>query len=116
MRRLLGWLFGAPAALLLIAFAVANRHWVEVSLDPLGGSNPSLYLQLPLWTVLVLGIFLGLVTGWIGAWIGQGRWRRHAREVRHDNERLRVEIARLRAELDERQPALKPDVNLIGSI
>jgi hypothetical protein len=116
VRRLLGWLFGAPAALLLIAFAVANRQWIEVSLDPLDGSNPSLYLQLPLWGLLVLGIFLGLVTGWIGAWIGQGRWRRHARDVRHDNERLRVEIARLRAEIDDRQAALKPDMNLIGSI
>lgn len=116
MRRLLGWLFGAPAAFLLIAFAVANRHWVEVSLDPMDSKNPSAYLQLPLWTVLVLGILLGLVTGWVGAWIGQGRWRRHAREVRHDNERLRVEIARLRTELDEHQPAFKPDVNLIGSI
>jgi hypothetical protein len=116
VKRLLGWLFGAPAAFLLIAFAVANRNWVEVSLDPFDRSNPSLYLQLPLWVILVLGIFLGLVTGWIGAWIRQGRWRRHARDVRHDNERLRVEIARLRAELDERQAAFRPDVNLIGSI
>jgi hypothetical protein len=36
--------------------------------------------------------------------------------VRHDNERLRVEIARLRSELEERQAAFKPDVNLIGSM
>jgi hypothetical protein len=116
VKRLLGWLFGAPAALLLIAFAVANRNWVDVSLDPFDRSNPSLYLHLPLWGLLVLGIFLGLLTGWVGAWISQGRWRRHARDVRHDNERLRVEVARLRAELDERQASFKPDANLIGSI
>jgi hypothetical protein len=116
VKRILGWLLGAPAALILIAFAVANRNWVDVSLDPFDRTQPSLYVQMPLWGLLVLGIFLGLIAGWIGAWIGQGRWRRHARNVRHDNERLRVEIARLRAELDERQPSFKSDVNLIGSI
>jgi uncharacterized integral membrane protein len=117
VKRLLGWIFGLPAAILLVGFAVANRRWVDVSLDPFDQNNPALYLHLPLWLVLVLGMFVGLVTGWIAAWINQGRWRRHARQVRHDNERLRMEMSQLRAEIEERNTAgIKQDANLIGTI
>jgi uncharacterized integral membrane protein len=116
VKRVISWVIGLPATILLIGFAVANRNWVDVSLDPFDRSNPSIYLHLPLWGVLVIGIFLGLVTGWIAAWIKQGRWRRHARELRHDNERLRVENTRLRAEIDERSPPVQQDTGLIGTI
>ena len=113
MRRLLSWILGLPATLLLIGFAVANRNWVDVSLDPFSRDSASIYLRMPLWSVLVAGIFLGLVIGWIAAWINQGRWRRHARELRHNNEHLRVENARLQAEVD-RTAAPHQDTSLIG--
>lgn len=115
MRRLVSWILGVPATILLIGFAVANRNWIEVSLDPFDSDSPSVYVRLPLWGVLVAGIFLGLVTGWIAAWISQGRWRRHARELRHANERLRMENSRLQAEAEERALAPQQDASLIGS-
>ncbi|MGH6873805.1 MAG: DUF1049 domain-containing protein, partial [Aestuariivirgaceae bacterium] len=65
---------------------------------------------------LVLGIFLGLVAGWIGAWVNQGRWRRHARALRHDNERLRMENQRLQVEIDEQTRPMQQDTGLIGSV
>lgn len=96
--RLLFWIVGVPVALVLIAFAVANRHFVEVSLDPLSQQDPWAALSLPLWTVLYSGIFFGLVVGWIGAWLKQGKWRRAARQSRGELASARSEAARLRRE------------------
>jgi len=82
--RVLSWIIGLPAALVLIAFAVANRHVVEVSFDPLSQQDPWASLAVPLWAVLFFGIFCGLVVGWIGAWLKQGKWRRAARAAKRD--------------------------------
>ena len=82
--RVLSWILGVPAALVLIAFAVANRHVVAVSFDPLSQQDPWASLAVPLWAVLFFGIFCGLVVGWIGAWLKQGKWRREARAARRD--------------------------------
>jgi uncharacterized integral membrane protein len=96
--RLLFWIIGVPVAAVLIAFAVANRHIVEVSLDPLSQQDPWASFAVPLWTVLFLGIFCGLIVGWIGAWLKQGRWRRAAREAKAELAAARSEAARLRRE------------------
>ena len=82
--RVLSWIVGVPATLILIAFAIANRHVVEVSFDPLSQQDPWASLAVPLWAVLFFGIFCGLVIGWIGAWLKQGKWRRAARAARRD--------------------------------
>lgn len=96
--RLLSWIIGLPLAVVLIAFAVANRHVVEVSFDPLSQQNPWASLSVPLWTVLFFGIFCGLVVGWIGAWLKQGKWRRAARRARGELAASQSEAARLRRE------------------
>jgi uncharacterized integral membrane protein len=82
----------------LIAFAVANRHTVEVSLDPLSQQNPWASLEVPLWTVLFFGVLCGLVVGWVGAWVKQHKWRRAAREANRELASTRSEADRLRRE------------------
>jgi hypothetical protein len=92
--RVLSWIVGVPAGLVLIAFAVANRHVVAVSFDPLSQQDPWASLAVPLWAVLFFGMFCGLMVGWIGAWLKQGKWRRAARAARRDladSTRLRQE-------------------------
>jgi NhaP-type Na+/H+ or K+/H+ antiporter len=96
--RLLFWIVGLPLAVVLIAFAVANRHFVQVSLDPLSQQEPWASLSVPLWTVLFFGILCGLVVGWIGAWFKQRKWRRAARQASRDLASERSEAARLRRE------------------
>lgn len=99
MKRFLAWVLGLPAAIILVAFAVANRQFVTVSLDPISPQDPWIALSLPLWSLLYIGIFIGLVTGWVGAWINQHHWRKEARRSRQELERTRQrEDERTRAE------------------
>ena len=96
MRRALNLIAGVPAALIVIAFAVANRDWTRVSFDPFSRTEPFAYADMPLWALLFCGIFLGLISGWIGCWFAQAKWRRAAREARQEARRANEELAALR--------------------
>ncbi len=94
MKQIIGWIIGLPTAILLIAFALANRSFVTVSFDPLSTEAPWFALSLPVWVLLFAGIFLGLIIGWIGSWINQGKWRKAAREARNN---LDIELEKKKA-------------------
>lgn len=83
MRRLLRWLVGLPTTVIAVAFAIANRQWVSVSLDPIS-AVPRASIDMPLWALFFAGILPGLAIGWGACWIAQGKWRRHAREARRE--------------------------------
>ena len=82
MKKIISWIIGLPIAVVLIAFALANRSFVNVSFDPLSTDAPWFSISLPVWALLFAGIFLGLVIGWVASWINQGKWRKAAREAR----------------------------------
>ena len=82
MKRFLSWALGLPAAIVAIAFALANRSMVVVSLDPLSPEIPWMAFKVPIWSILFAGVFLGLVIGWIAAWINQSKWRQAAHKSR----------------------------------
>ncbi len=84
MKRILSWLIGLPVTVVLVAFAVANRTWIDISFDPLTPADPWLAVSAPIWSVLFAGIFLGLMTGWLAAWFNQGKHRKAARQARAD--------------------------------
>ncbi|HFC04114.1 MAG TPA: LapA family protein [Rhizobiales bacterium] len=94
MKQFVSWILGLPAAILLIAFALANRAPVTVSFDPLSSQTPWFALSLPVWVLLFAGIFLGLIIGWVGSWINQGKWRKAAREARSN---LDIELEKKKA-------------------
>lgn len=96
MRRIFRWLVGLPIALIVIAFAIANRRWVTLSFDPFSQDAPAAAMDMPLWLLFFLGIFVGLIVGWIGAWLAQGRHRKAARDARAEAARLQAELADLR--------------------
>lgn len=88
LAKLASWLLLAPLAILLIAFAVANRALVEIRLDPLPFA-----IEAPLYALAFLCIFIGLVCGGCAAWVAGRRWRNLARARGR-------ELARVAAERD----------------
>jgi uncharacterized integral membrane protein len=81
MKRL-SWLIAAPVALVVIAFAVANRHSVTLSFDPFAEGTPAIALVLPLWIVAFVPFVAGIVVGGLSVWAVRARiaLRRSARQ------------------------------------
>lgn len=104
MRKFLTALIVIPLGVILVAFAVANRHFVTVSFDPFIADDPSLSLTLPLFLLLILVAAVGVVAGGSAVWFGQRRWRRAARRNDAEARAARTELADLRAQAAAANP------------
>jgi uncharacterized integral membrane protein len=104
MRKFLTALIVIPLALILVTFAVANRHDVTVSFDPFMANDPALSVTRPLFLILILVAALGVVAGGCAVWFGQRHWRRAARRHEADARAARVELADLQAQAAAAKP------------
>jgi uncharacterized integral membrane protein len=100
LGRIIRWIIGLPLALLVIAFAVANRQAVVLSLDPLTPSDPFASITLPLWLLFFLGLLAGAVVGWAACWLAQGKHRKRARDAQGEISRLLAENEKLAQKTD----------------
>lgn len=97
-----------PLGVLLIVFAVANRHPVTLSLDPFGADSPAFSATLPLFVVILTVLMLGVVTGSLSTWLSQGKWRTRARQLEAELRGVRGERSMLAAKLHEQDPHALP--------
>ncbi|WP_407115829.1 lipopolysaccharide assembly protein LapA domain-containing protein [Bradyrhizobium sp. LMG 9283] len=104
MRKFLTALIVIPLGLILVTFAVANRHFVTVSFDPFISEDPSFSATMPLFLLLILVAALGVVAGGCAVWFGQRRWRRAARRHEADARAARGELTDLRAHVAAARP------------
>jgi uncharacterized integral membrane protein len=107
MRKFFTALVLIPLGLIFIVFAVANRHLVTVSFDPLNSSDPSLGLTLPLFVVIIAVAIVGVAAGGSATWFRQRRWRRAARQYEAEARQARAQLADLQA-----GPAMSPRADL----
>jgi uncharacterized integral membrane protein len=113
MRTLFRWVIVLPFALLLVLFAVANRHVVTVSIDPFpGDAIQGPVFEAPLFVVMALCGVLGVVAGGLAMWAGQGRYRRAARNAHAAAQEARAEADRLRAAAPEPETPALPGLQL----
>jgi uncharacterized integral membrane protein len=96
IRKIVAAVILAPLALVIIAFAIANRDAVVVSLDPFDHAHPALSLKLPLFVLILALVIGGVVLGGIAAWLRQGKWRRAARRAQAEARELRSEVEKLK--------------------
>ena len=86
MKFLVTLLLAVPAAIIVVALSVANRHDVTVLLDPtttVEAGSP-LAFTVPVWMLLFGVLALGVVIGGISAWASQHRYRAEARTKRRE--------------------------------
>jgi len=106
LRKFATALILVPIAILIVAFAVANRQSVTVSLDPFGSEHPAASLALPLFGLVLVSLIAGVIIGGVAAWLGHGGARRAAR-------RFEREVAELRREVELHRRAAAPSHGII---
>lgn len=95
MLRILSWIVGIPVAAAIVAFAVANRGSVKLSLLPL-----PFEIELPLYLVVLGALAGGLILGGLIAWISAGRLRHRARQSAREAEAASREARALREKIE----------------
>jgi uncharacterized integral membrane protein len=96
VRKVVAAVILVPLAVVIIAFAVANRQIVTVSLDPFSSEYPAASLTLPLFALVIVLLVVGVLIGGIAAWLRQARWRRTARRLEREIADLHIEIEGLK--------------------
>ena len=107
LRKLVAALILVPLAIIIIAFALANRQPVTVSFDPFNASEPAASATLPLFALMILLLIVGVLIGGAAAWLRQGRWRGSARRFERELRHLRDQLAALEAAAG--RPAKPPE-------
>ena len=109
LRRIVTMLIVVPLAVVIIAFAVANRQSVTVSFDPFSATSPAYATALPLFALIFVLLILGVLVGGIATWIGQTKWRRTARKLDGEVRVLHQELDAIRRRFaPESPPAAEP--------
>ena len=94
--RILAWAIAAAVAIVVIAFAVANRGPVAISVAPF-----PYQLDIPIWALAVGALAVGFLSGALVRWLLDHKVRRMARRGRRRNRVLEQELAGARKKLDE---------------
>jgi len=96
IRKIIAAVILVPLAIIIIAFAVANRQIVTVSLDPFSAEHPAASLTLPLFALVIVLLIIGVLIGGIAAWLRQSKWRRTARRLEREIADVHIEMEGLK--------------------
>ncbi len=89
-----------PVAVVVLAFAIANRTIVTVSFDPFSTADTSgAVIAAPLFVLLFLTLVIGVLLGGVATWFTQGVNRRKARRAQDEVEHWQDEVRRMRQQL-----------------
>jgi uncharacterized integral membrane protein len=113
MRKFLNAVVFIPLGVILVVFAVANRHMVTVTFDPFNSSDTALGFTMPLFAVIIVVAILGVLAGGSATWFSQRRWRRASRQHEAEARALRAQLADLRATAAMSQ---RPDLASPGTV
>ena len=111
MRKVLAWIILAPIATIALLFALANRGWVTVSIDPFSQTAPAYAIELPLFLVMFIALILGVLIGGTAVWFGRLRWQMAAHRAERVAARLRAE--KLEAETRSSAPGFDAPRSLV---
>jgi uncharacterized integral membrane protein len=107
-RKIVTGIIIVPLAIIIVAFAVANRQMVTVSFDPFSSTSPAYAASLPLFVLIFILLIVGVIIGGAAAWIGQAKWRRGARALDDEVRKLRSEVDTIEARMTMPSPPSPP--------
>jgi len=87
MTKILRGVLGLIGLVIIISFAVSNRHDIQVALWPL----PEPW-TVKLYQVFLFGLVVGAVIGGLGMWLGGMRKRREGRRIRRKANELEGQL------------------------
>jgi uncharacterized integral membrane protein len=109
MRKFFTAVVVIPLGVIFVVFALANRHLVTVSFDPLGSGDSAFDLPpLPLFVIIIAAVILGVLAGGLATWFRQRRWRRAARQHEADARQARAQLADLHAATPAQRGSVPP--------
>jgi len=108
-RKTISAVIAVPVAVIIIAFAVANRQWITVSFDPFSSASPAYAASLPLFVLIFIVLILGMIVGGAVTWMRQSKWRRRSRRLEGEVHALHDELASQRRQFAERRPDRAPE-------
>jgi uncharacterized integral membrane protein len=103
VRKIVTAVIVVPLAIVVVAFALANRQAVTVSFDPFSSTSPAYAASLPLFVLIFVLVIVGVLIGGIAAWLRQAAWRRTARQLDADVRALHQEIEAMRRRAAEEE-------------
>ncbi len=107
LNRIVAAIVSLTFAVIMIAFAVANRQEVVVSVDPFDPVQPAYSRTMWLFVPIFVALILGVVIGGLASWLRQGKWRGTARRVERELQQLRGKLAALESASDK--PTIVPE-------
>lgn len=108
MRKLLAWIVVAPLAGIVLLFAVANRRWVTISLDPFSADAPAYAVELPMFLLIFIALIVGVIVGGMAVWFGKMHWRMAAHRAEKEVSRLKAEKADAERRVVQQSPGVVP--------
>jgi len=94
------WILTLPLTLVIVVFAVANRHFVPLDLWPF-----EVAVDVPVFVLVLGSVLIGFLTGALVMWLSGGKQRRQARAARGQVAKLEREVQRHSQE----RAAARPD-------
>jgi len=103
VARLISWLIMVPLAVVVVTFTIANRADVSLDLWP-----TPIIVDVPLFSLGLVGGFVGFLAGALIAWLSGARRRAEYRKMVRQLEAAKREEASLRERLDRGEPSPSP--------
>ncbi|MGJ8528571.1 lipopolysaccharide assembly protein LapA domain-containing protein [Maritalea sp.] len=112
IKRVVMWFVLVPFGVLMAVFALANRHTVQIGIDPISPLTPFWGpVELPLFVVIYICLILGVLLGGIGGWFSQGKHRKGERKLQRDLNKIQKEVEAEKRPLQQDDPLALLETN-----
>lgn len=91
LKQIISLIILIPVGIILIAFIVANRTSVALSLNPFETTGDGFVYHAPLFVWLFLFLALGIIIGGITVWFTQHRFRKALKDAQTELQGLKMD-------------------------